>query len=122
MVPSSFIISTNAPPGFNPANLVRSTTASVCPALRITPFCFALSGKICPGRPKSSGFVFGSTRAFIVFALSDADIPVVHPCPIRSTETVNGVACRAVLLSTINSRSNSSHRSSGNGAHINPLP
>ena len=49
-------------------------------------------------------------------------IPVVQPCPIRSTETVNCVECKAVLSSTIKLNPNSSQRSSINGAQINPLP
>ena len=80
MVPSSFIISTSAPPGFNPASLVKSTTASVCPALFKTPLSRALSGNMWPGLPKSSGLVCGSTSAFMVFALSATEMPVVQPC------------------------------------------
>ena len=53
---------------------------------------------MCPGLPNSSGLILGSTSAFIVFALSEAEIPVVQPCPIKSTEIVNGVSCNAVFL------------------------
>ena len=54
-----------------------------------TPPFLALKGKICPGRPKSKGLVLSLTRALMVFALSCTEIPVVQPCPIKSTETVN---------------------------------
>jgi hypothetical protein len=64
----------------------------VCPLLCKTPADFALRGKICPGRPNSSGLVLGSAKALIVFALSLVDIPVVQPSPSLSTEIVNGVS------------------------------
>jgi len=85
ILPSSFIISTSAPPGLSPASRVRSIAASVCPGRRRTPFVFAFSGKMCPGLPRSSGLVSGSTNALIVLALSGAEIPVVQPWPSRST-------------------------------------
>ena len=52
---------------------------------------------VCPGPPvpwveRSSLFVLGSTNAFTVFERSLAEIPVVHPFPIKSTETVNAVS------------------------------
>ncbi len=122
MVPSSFITSQITPAGETPASRARSTAASVCPALLKTPLFFALSGKICPGRPKSSGLVEGSTSALIVFALSNTEIPVVQPCPIKSTDTVNGVSNVAVFLPTIRSKSSSSQRSSGKGTQISPRP
>jgi len=90
--PSSFIISTSAPPGLRPAKRVRSTTASVCPALLRTPLALALSGNIWPGRPRSDGFVAGSTRALIVTDRSFAETPVVVSSLMRSTETVNCVS------------------------------
>jgi len=120
--PSSFIISTNAPPGRNPARRVRSTTASVCPARLRTPFDFAFSGNICPGLPRSEGFVPGSTSAFIVIDLSFAETPVVVSGPRRSTVTVNWVSCRDVLFPTIRSSSSSSQRSSGSATQIRPRP
>ena len=64
----------------------------MCPVLLNTPPPLAIKGKICPGRAKSSGFVFLSTIAFIVLDLSDADIPDVTPDPFKSTETVNAVS------------------------------
>ena len=79
MDPSSFIISTKTPAGFIPASLARSIAASVWPVRRRTPPGFAFKGKICPGLPSSSGFVSGSTNARMVFDLSLAEIPVVHP-------------------------------------------
>ena len=54
-----------------------STAASVWPALFNTPPFLALSGNICPGLLKSSGFVDGLIATWIVLALSSADIPVV---------------------------------------------
>ena len=80
------------PAGSNPASLAKSIAASVCPFLLSTPPAFALSGKICPGLPNSSGLVFGSIKAWTVLDLSLVEIPVVHPWPSRSTETVNGVS------------------------------
>ena len=50
-----------------------------------------LIGNICPGFWKLCGVEFLSTRAFIVFALSEALIPVVTPLPARSTLTVKAV-------------------------------
>ena len=47
--PSSFIISTITPAGFNPASLGKSIAASVCPVLLITPPLFATSGNTWPG-------------------------------------------------------------------------
>ena len=92
IVPSSFSISTITPAGSNPASLAKSIAASVCPFRLSTPPAFALRGKICPGLPRTSGFVAGSINALIVFDRSLAEMPVVHPSPIRSTETVNGVS------------------------------
>ena len=57
------MISTIKPAGSNPANLLKSTAASVCPALLKTPPAFALSGNICPGLPRSFGLVSGSIKA-----------------------------------------------------------
>ena len=86
IVPSSLIISQHSPHCFNPASLHRSTVASVCPFLSRTPFFFARSGNICPGRLKSSGFAFSSTHFMAVTERSAAEIPVV--VLIWSTETV----------------------------------
>ena len=122
MVPSSFIISTKTPAGSKPANLAKSIVASVCPVRRKTPPFLARKGKICPGLPKSSGFVSGFIKACTVLALSDAEIPVVQPCPFKSILTVKGVSCKTVLFLTIKSKPNSSHLSSIKGAQIKPLP
>ena len=122
MVPSSLKISTIQPAGSNPAKRAKSMAASVCPALRKTPSGCAFSGNICPGFPNSSGLVFGSINACKVLALSCADIPVVQPFPIKSTETVKGVSCKVVLSVTINSNCSSRQRESMSGAQINPRP
>ena len=90
--PSSFKTSIKTPEGAKPAKWAKSMAASVCPVLLKTPSFLAFNGKICPGRPKSSGFVVGFTKDKMVFARSWADIPVVQPCPNKSTETVNGVS------------------------------
>ncbi|MNE20029.1 hypothetical protein D3C80_1131310 [compost metagenome] len=58
----------------------------------------------------------------MVFALSCTEIPVVQPCPIKSTETVNCVSCKTVLLVTIKFKSSSLHLDSVKGAQINPRP
>ena len=63
MLPSSFMISTMTPAGSNPAKREKSTAASVCPGRRNTPPAFARRGKMCPGRPNSSGWVIGLIKA-----------------------------------------------------------
>ena len=55
-------------------------------------------------------------------ALSEADIPVVTPLPLKSTDTVNAVSIGSVLLWTIIPNSNSLHRFSVKGAQIKPRP
>lgn len=79
MEPSSSTISQRTATGSSPANTARSTEASVWPALFSTPPSLYLSGKMCPGRLKSSGFESADDRAKTVFALSCADTPVVVP-------------------------------------------
>ena len=79
MVPSSFMISMIAAPGFSPASLQRSTEPSVCPARTRTPPGFALRGCMCPGLARSIGFVVGSIATLIVLARSCAETPVVMP-------------------------------------------
>ena len=101
---------------------VRSIAASVCPVRRNTPPSLARSGNICPGLPKSKGLVSGFTKACIVLARSKAEIPVVQPLPLRSTDTVNCVSCSTVLFCTIIGKSSSTQRFSVSGAHTNPLP
>ena len=58
----------------------------------------------------------------MVLDLSEADIPVVQPLPIKSTEIVNGVSNAAVFLPIIKSKPRSSQRFSSRGVHIKPLP
>ena len=80
MEPSSSTISHKTPAGSDPANIARSTAASVCPALLRTPPSLYFSGNMCPGRLKSSGFESFDARANIVVARSRAETPVVVPC------------------------------------------
>ena len=86
------MISQITPAGSKPAKTAKSIAASVCPALLKTPPFFAIRGKIWPGLPKSSGFVSGFISAKIVFERSEAEMPVLQPCPLRSTETVKLVS------------------------------
>jgi hypothetical protein len=65
--------------GCRPASITRSTEASVCPALLKTPPCRYLRGNTWPGLLKSSGLELEDERARTVFALSEADTPVVVP-------------------------------------------
>ena len=37
-------------------------------------------------------------KVVVVLDRSEVEIPVVHPCPIKSTETVNCVLCKTVLF------------------------
>jgi hypothetical protein len=76
---SSSTISQRTAAGGNPANMARSTDASVCPALFSTPPSLYLRGKICPGLLKSSGLELGDASAKTVFARSLAETPVVVP-------------------------------------------
>ena len=122
IVPSSFIISTITPAGLNPASLAKSIAASVCPVLLKTPPSLAIRGKMWPGFDMSWGLVFLSIRAWIVLDLSDADIPVVTPLPIRSTDTVKAVSIGSVLLPTIGFNFNSLDLLSVIGTQISPLP
>ena len=55
--------------------------------------------------------------AWMVLARSLADMPVVHPWPVKSTDTVNGYES-CVVGSTIKPKSNSSQRDSSRGAQI----
>ena len=122
MVPSSFMISTITPAGEKPPNLAKSIAASVWPVRLSTPPSLATKGNICPGLDRSLGLVFLSVSALIVLALSAAEIPVVTPCPFKSTETVKAVSSGSVLFCTIRCRDRDSHRRSVRGAHISPLP
>ena len=97
MLPSSFIISTITPAGCKPAKRAKSIAASVCPVLLRTPPSLAINGKICPGLAKSCAFVSLLVSDKTVLARSPADIPVVTPFPLKSTETVNAVSNGSVL-------------------------
>ena len=79
IVPSGFRISQITPDGVRPANLAKSTAVSVCPDLFKTPPSLAIRGKMCPGRLKSFADEVLSFITCIVFALSNAEIPVVVP-------------------------------------------
>ena len=122
MEPSSFIISTITPAGSNPAKRAKSIAASVCPVRLKTPPSFATNGKICPGLANSKGLVWSLISAFTVLALSLAEIPVVTPFPLKSTDTVKAVSNGSVLLRTIILSSNSLHLVSVKGAQIRPRP
>jgi len=89
MDPSSSTISHRTATGSMPASTVRSTEASVCPALFKTPPSLYFSGKIWPGRLKSPGVESLDARAKTVVALSWADTPVVVPCLASYTWTLN---------------------------------
>ena len=58
----------------------------------------------------------------MVFALSLAEIPVVTPLPLKSTETVKAVSIGSVLLFTIILSSKALQRLSVSGVQINPRP
>ena len=90
MVPSSFITSQITPAGISPASRARSTLPSVCPARTSTPPLRARSGKMCPGRTRSSGRASGLMAALMVVARSAALMPVVTPRA-ASMLTVNAV-------------------------------
>ena len=93
------MISTITPAGLKPARRAKSIADSVCPVLLKTPPLFAIKGKICPGRLKDQKEMYlRSTNALTVRARSEADIPVVTPFPLRSTETVNAVSIGSVLF------------------------
>ena len=90
------------PAGICPQSLAKSTTASVCPVLVKTPPFLATQGKRCPGRRKSDGCASGARQTSIVFALSNAEIPVVTPYfSAASILTVKAVFILSVFCSTI---------------------
>ncbi len=121
IVPSSPAISTIAPAGRRPARRARSTAASVWPLRVRTPPGRARSGKMCPGRTKSSGPVTPSASSWSVVARSAAEMPVLTPCAAEaSTETVNAVFIDSVLSSTICGRRSRSSSSPSMGAQIRP--
>ena len=76
---SSETISQRIPARDRPARWARSIPASVWPSRAKTPPSRALSGKMCPGRTKSSAVVSILARRFIVLARSTELIPVVMP-------------------------------------------
>lgn len=65
--------------GRRPANVTRSTDASVCPARFSTPPFRYLRGNIWPGLLRSLGLESGEARVSMVFALSAAETPVDMP-------------------------------------------
>jgi hypothetical protein len=65
--------------GRRPANVTRSTDASVCPALLSTPPFLYFRGNIWPGLLRSLGLESGEARVRMVFALSAAETPVDIP-------------------------------------------
>ncbi len=91
IVSSGFRISTMAAQGSRPARRARSQPASVCPARVRTPPDCAMTGKMCPGWLRCSGVASGATAAWIVFARSCAEMPVVIPSA-ASIEIVKLVA------------------------------
>ena len=99
-MPSSFMISIRAPAGCSPARACQvDRRLGVSGASQHT-LLRARRGLICPGRPRSAGFVEGSARARIVAARSWIDTPVVQSWPSRSTVTVKGVPRSEVLFSS----------------------
>ena len=76
---SSLTTSHSTPAGDMPAARARSTAASVWPARFRTPPGRYRRGKMCPGRLRSVGRVWGSTSAWMVAERSAAEIPVVVP-------------------------------------------
>ena len=120
IVPSSFMTSQMAAIGFNPASLSRSTEPSVCPRRTNTPSSRAMSGNTCPGRLRSSGWLWSSASTRTVFARSGAEIPVVMPSR-ASTDTVNpGSAIRSRFSGIMRRSFNASARSSVMGTHMRP--
>ena len=102
----------------SPARCIRSRDASVCPARTRTPPCRPISGKTCPGEWKASAVFVGSASALIVFARSNALIPVVVPS-FASTLTVKQVPIGSVFL-TISPTPISTARSRVIGAQRRP--
>ena len=121
MPPSSFMTSQMTPAGLQPASRARSTAASVCPARRSTPPGIARSGRMWPGRVRSSAVVRGSTRVRIVTARSGAEVPVVTPRR-ASTVTVKAVPIGAVFSFTIMEMLSMSRRSPVIGTQTSPRP
>ena len=77
---------------------------------------------MCPGRASSSGAILPHTRAWIVLARSNAETPVVHPYPFKSTDIVKGVPKSEVLSVAIGASLSSAHRALGIGTHNSPFP
>lgn len=65
--------------GRRPANVTRSTDASVCPNLFSTPPFRYLRGNMWPGRLRSLGLESGEAKVRMVFALSAAETPAEIP-------------------------------------------
>ena len=123
IVPSSFMISMIAAPGFRPASLHRSTEPSVCPARTSTPPGLARRGCMWPGRARSEGFVLGSIATLIVFARSCADTPVVMPyLSSASIVRVYAVPRNVVLTAACCGSSSFSQISASSARHSMPRP
>mmetsp|Transcript_18013 Transcript_18013/g.49998 ORF Transcript_18013/g.49998 Transcript_18013/m.49998 type:complete len:212 (+) Transcript_18013:531-1166(+) len=119
---SSETISHRIPARERPARYARSTPASVCPSRAKTPPSTALSGKMCPGRLKSTAVVLISASKFIVLARSTELIPVVIPCSlVASTVTVKAVFFGSSLLVIIWGSFSWSMRSPSMATQITPL-
>jgi hypothetical protein len=83
----SVINSQMTPTGCFPANLHRSTAASVCPLLTLSPPSLACSGSTCPGLLKLLAFEFGSASIRQHKLRSCALMPVVTLSCCASTVT-----------------------------------
>ena len=121
IVPSVFMISQMTAAGWRSAIRARSTLASVCPARRRTPPCFARSGNMWPGWTRSAGRAAGSARTRMVRARSAALMPVLMPAA-ASTATVKSVLCVSRFSRAMRSRPRASARSSVMGTQMRPRP
>ena len=115
------MISQTTPAGMSPASRARSTAASVWPARRRTPPCFARSGKTWPGCTRSCGTELGSIATWIVRARSCAEMPVDTPSR-ASIDTVKAVPSGVSLWSVIGRSSSSSQRSGVRQRQMSPRP
>ncbi|CDF04406.1 terminase small subunit family protein [Megasphaera elsdenii CAG:570] len=120
IVPSSAMISQHRPTCLSPARRMRSTVASVWPLRVRTPPRLAMSGKLWPGRRKSSGRADSSTHLRAVRARSTAEMPVVVST--WSMETVKAVSWLSVFSLTIWGRPSLWAYSMLIGMQIRPLP
>jgi hypothetical protein len=117
---TSSAITPTASSSFSPINLQKSTAASVCPALSLTPPTFALSGTTCPGLLKSLFPFDPSANHRHVSARSCAEIPVVTSSLAASTVMVYAVPLGSSFSSTICGRDRAAARTGRRGAHRYP--